>query len=668
MKNHFKHYTFLLAIAFIFIFLLGCQKDDDLIQEQEEVTQEVIESKPLQVSLIDNKEIITNTLFKELITSTNLNTYINIPQEESFRLNPSDFFSINSHQAKKEKSDNKTTLTFSLTTNNESIYDTDNLVLIESKGIKKVFWYTYHFTPENYKTYLEADNYEFELPFTKREVSSSGDIISIIKGSNTLRRDHINKSINKGYQCEWVAKSFPYYCFCVGHSPWVFDCKCTPPSGWQIEWDWVCGTGNETGSENGPLSVGYVTGYGEISISRGSFLSTPTTPGGGLGGGDGMISEPFFSPKEAAVVSLGIIAGLTGSQTNWLLLQNNNNLVPGLDRILNLDQYSQRSKNIVKELVEFGRRSNDQLSKEFIGDAIDAIVLDKTLDFAPYLNPNASPISVGPTVNPCPNPPCNPGPSPEELWSFSIPGLLRGTSDALANASLIVVEYTSPDIAEGQLIRNMMEFEGFIVPTGISNTTLGNLFSARREGGRFIFEFDTSVGTDILNIGINLVDILSLLSPSKGGGAFLAVRGGGHITKTVLKQYLKTLAKGVWKTTNESMSDASKTYQELISGRKWNESFELNNIKFDGLKDGVLAEAKAGHLNFVDSNTRRFKPFFLNTGAPAMFDQVKRQITAAEGNVIEWHFEHAIVRDAAVHYFTQRGVNMTKVILKHTPR
>lgn len=56
--------------------------------------------------------------------------------------------------------------------------------------------------------------------------------------------------------------------------------------------------------------------------------------------------------------------------------------------------------------------------------------------------------------------------------------------------------------------------------------------------------------------------------------------------------------------------------------------YELNGVKFDGFKDGVLLEAKGlGYANFVKNG--EFAEWFKDTGLKSLLDQVKRQRDAA---------------------------------------
>ncbi|CAM1361619.1 exported hypothetical protein [Tenacibaculum sediminilitoris] len=231
-----------------------------------------------------------------------------------------------------------------------------------------------------------------------------------------------------------------------------------------------------------------------------------------------------------------------------------------------------------------------------------------------------------------------------------IQAAIDGTFNLIASS----VSLVRGDEAMGGVIRDMMKELGYDIPFDVADEYLGAVYRIRKRDGILIVEYKPGLLRSMLDVGLDALDMISFLSPSKGGGAFLAIKGGA-ITKTKLTEYLRVLAKGQWKTVSESMSDAAKSYQELISGRKWNESFVLNSVKFDGLRNGVLSDAKSGMLNFVNSNGT-FKSFF--TGKDAIVSQARRQRAAAGDLPIEWHFEHDNVRLAFEKLLTPLGLNI----------
>ena len=62
------------------------------------------------------------------------------------------------------------------------MYDIDNLVLVDDHGERKIFWYTYHYTKENYHEFTNDNYYKFELRHTKRELNIAGEVISTKEG------------------------------------------------------------------------------------------------------------------------------------------------------------------------------------------------------------------------------------------------------------------------------------------------------------------------------------------------------------------------------------------------------------------------------------------------------------------------------------------------------
>ncbi|MGI4823597.1 MAG: polymorphic toxin-type HINT domain-containing protein [Janthinobacterium lividum] len=113
---------------------------------------------------------------------------------------------------------------------------------------------------------------------------------------------------------------------------------------------------------------------------------------------------------------------------------------------------------------------------------------------------------------------------------------------------------------------------------------------------------------------------------------------------------------GKWLQTTETMSAKAASYQEQITGRAASESYLLNGVKFDGKVGNTLIDAKSagGYVKALDSKTGLFKPWF--RGAQGLIDQANRQLGAAKGANIEWHFESQAVRDATQKLFDRAGV------------
>ena len=138
-------------------------------------------------------------------------------------------------------------------------------------------------------------------------------------------------------------------------------------------------------------------------------------------------------------------------------------------------------------------------------------------------------------------------------------------------------------------------------------------------------------------------------------GILTAVKTGGNVVGSGLGNL-----GGKWVNVNESMSGASRTYQRYIAGT--DEVWLQNGVKFDGIKNGVLVEAKGNYANFVDKNTGKFYNWF--TGDKGLIDQANRQLTASNGLPINWYFADGISMNAVSKLFKEKGISDINLIFK----
>lgn len=122
--------------------------------------------------------------------------------------------------------------------------------------------------------------------------------------------------------------------------------------------------------------------------------------------------------------------------------------------------------------------------------------------------------------------------------------------------------------------------------------------------------------------------------------------------ETLINNYDYELS-GKWENVNEYMSDFSREYQTHVTGRT-EESWIQNGVKFDGMKNGVLLDAKGKYSNFVDPNTGEFYNWF--SGKDDLLSQANRQIAASEGVAIEWHFAEKDSLNAVKSLFKENGI------------
>ena len=106
---------------------------------------------------------------------------------------------------------------------------------------------------------------------------------------------------------------------------------------------------------------------------------------------------------------------------------------------------------------------------------------------------------------------------------------------------------------------------------------------------------------------------------------------------------------GQWKQVNESMSQHSRNFQNHVTtGAKNGMVYEVRGVRFDGFRNGTLLEAKGNYSQFVNKNTGQFHPWF--RGGDALRNQAAKQVNAANGTPIQWHFNDATSMNAVKRY------------------
>jgi hypothetical protein len=74
-------------------------------------------------------------------------------------------------------------------------------------------------------------------------------------------------------------------------------------------------------------------------------------------------------------------------------------------------------------------------------------------------------------------------------------------------------------------------------------------------------------------------------------------------------------------------------YQEFVTGTKAGTAFEVGGVRFDGVRNNTLLEAKSSYDNFVNKKTGGFYSWF--KGQNSLVTQARNQIKAANGSAIE---------------------------------
>ena len=118
---------------------------------------------------------------------------------------------------------------------------------------------------------------------------------------------------------------------------------------------------------------------------------------------------------------------------------------------------------------------------------------------------------------------------------------------------------------------------------------------------------------------------------------------------------------GQWKTVNESMSDFSRAYQKQITGQE-GMAWVQKGVKFDGMKDGVLLDAKGKYAQFINKKTGEFYEWF--SGKDSLIAEARRQIDASEGAKIQWYFAEEESLNVVQDLFMDKGITEIELIFE----
>jgi hypothetical protein len=132
----------------------------------------------------------------------------------------------------------------------------------------------------------------------------------------------------------------------------------------------------------------------------------------------------------------------------------------------------------------------------------------------------------------------------------------------------------------GRNVRRIMTEIGMSVPADVTNEHLAALFKIRKRNGIVIVEYREGILATMLDFGLNSIDMIAFLTPSKGGGAFLASKIGG-ITITKITQHLRNIAVN------------NKKVDDLVSALNPKAKFDLNGTGQNSVVKGHHPLAKS---------------------------------------------------------------------------
>ncbi|MBQ0736473.1 hypothetical protein [Aquimarina celericrescens] len=234
---------------------------------------------------------------------------------------------------------------------------------------------------------------------------------------------------------------------------------------------------------------------------------------------------------------------LSQAQEDWLvghkdqaellniLIQNNldNNQVPA------------NVSTLATEIANFGVANVDvDLAQQIVSTMLTSLNSSSDFDIAPFIQ-NEQFLETGFTVEGscCPD---DPFIMNDPLYGRELGiDLVNALIDGFGNLVIAFIDYGVGDGSEGELIRKMLEKMGVDVGSDIDNKTLGELYQLRKRDRRLVIEYQSGFVENLIDLGFATLDVMIILSPSRGGGAYLAVNGGGRITAATMRSYLARL-------------------------------------------------------------------------------------------------------------------------------
>jgi Restriction endonuclease fold toxin 5 len=126
-----------------------------------------------------------------------------------------------------------------------------------------------------------------------------------------------------------------------------------------------------------------------------------------------------------------------------------------------------------------------------------------------------------------------------------------------------------------------------------------------------------------------------------------------------------------WKYVNESMSEASRSYQEYITGVPSNLSCVVGTVKFDGFDYATQTYIEAKGPGYATENFYYAdgspKPWYEFSGHQAMIEQIRNQTTAAAGRPVIWYAATQHAADVMTRYIPDELKSQITVIYKAQP-
>ncbi len=211
---------------------------------------------------------------------------------------------------------------------------------------------------------------------------------------------------------------------------------------------------------------------------------------------------------------------------------------------------------------------------------------------------------------------------------------IQASVDATFNIIVGGASLLMSDDGYGRRVRSLMTSIGVQVPSDVSNEHLSRIYQIKKRDGIVIVEYRPGILGSMLDVGLTTLDLLSFLSPSKGGGAFLAIRSGGNATITAITSHLRKIS-----VTSDKISSTIDIYKDrarfVLEGTGPNSKVKghhplaksaFKSDKFYDLKKAfsVSADALGGQAvhNAITGNQNRLYTAFARKGEVLTIDKM----------------------------------------------
>jgi len=564
--------TSVLKIVFLFAFLIGfinCETDSERETEHiEQIEEEIIDfSKQPNIETVTLNQLNKDSKFNEIKNNFGIlknSALSNSGKDDSYatRLVDSLGITIAPNTIQKITHINYVSYTMLMIEPDDTSINFSNLVIQESDGVKKIFTARYFPDQQN-----AAKNSNSASKSGMNSFNGDMQLRSGVRTPNDFQQDGTGGGSSGGNEdggsgdceeyetiCKNVGVYVAYACGC-GHMPWD-DCKgCNGNSPFRPGFTYeikrecfdVCksnGTADDQSNANGANGSNGNTSGGENNENA------PSDPD--------IITGLVFPDAEMQQKANDFIETLNIDEKTYINDFSNGLIKANVLSYLARNNFSEEAKDFAKEAIKVHKESTTPEEK-----AVVSALLNGDLDTATDILLEGATF----TNSQCP-PDCNDVyfDAPVDLTA----SIIIGTSDGVNNTLLLLEEFFVGGFefhrqGRGEMISQIMKESGIDIPNDVDLLILDRLFKLRMRGAQMVVEQANDNIFDLFNdLTISLLDLASIISPSKGGSAYLFVKTGGNITVKALADYLKLI------------SVTTSKIDGLINNLKTTAKYELN--------------------------------------------------------------------------------------------